>query len=362
MAWLKGIRSRGVIQVRDNIDFLGSVSGSGNEFQRTKFYVNANDGSDGDSGESWDGAKATIQAAVTAANAPRYATKNVDIYVANGTYTENVSITRAGTGLTSTAMLWTGGGSNIGYIGTLRLIGTGGQGTGGGIYWGGVVGQTSPAPTLYIGRPNVEIHNFATIKSNDAGTTTAGNWGDGVEMSGDFHVGMPTILIEDNYNNDNLLGGAANNVLIKNCRVNGGGARGAIMNLGANWIFLEDVFMEYGAEFGYCPKGSPKGSPSELFTTGCTFHQNTAADILHSANIIHLVKDCDFKSNSSTTTKHLIRVGEGEAASQLCTIAGGTCADDTTGEFVDSSNGGWTLAGMNFSAATPFVGNADLAS
>ena len=338
MPHLKGIRSRGVIQVRDNVDFLGSVSGSGNEFQRTRFYVNANDGSDDDSGESWDGAKATIQAAVDVANALRYATKNVDIYVANGQYEETVEIKWAALGMTSAqntaALLWTNMGLNCGKLGTLRIIGGGGVFGSGHPKW--TCGTTATQPNLYVGRPNVEVHGF-NIQMNETGGVAAGSWGDGDEMAGHSQHGMPAIVVEDQYNDDDLLNGAGNNFLLNNCRVNSGAA--GLLNSGAKWVNATNCLFEYCTN-GVSIIANSKGRASESLIQNCRFSMNTY-DILHGYAVTCWVDRCDFISNNATA--HLFPLAA-HAASTYCTMT--NCTGDTISKFCGGSstvakNNGW---------------------
>ena len=336
MPHVKGIWEGGHIRVDRNIKFANQVIMPGN-FTHQIFYVDALNGSDSDNGETLSNAKATIQAAVTLANSPTYATKNVDILVGNGLYEETVQITRAGTGLLEGAMLWQNMGSNCGYIGTLRIIGNSGVfGTG---YNKWTCGAAATTPNLYIGRPNVEIHGFNMQENSDA-TTTAGNWGDGVEMGGHSQAGMPVICVEDQYNGETigtLLNGAGNNVLISNCRINSGAS--GILNSGAKWVQVLNCHLEYCTN-GVAMIANSKGRASESLIRGSQFSMNTY-DVLHGYAVTCWVDRCDFVSNNATA--HLYPLAA-HAASTYCTMT--NCTGDTISKFCGGSatvakNNGW---------------------
>jgi len=297
------------------------------------YFVDANKGSDDNNGESWEAAKLTIQAAVTLANSVKHATDNVDILVANGYYEETVQITRAGTGLLETAMLWQNMGYNCGYIGTLRLIAGSGVHNAGYVKW--TCGTTATTPPLYIGRPNVEIHGF-NIQENSDETTTAGLWGDSVEMSGHAQISMPAILVEDEYNGETigtLLHGAGNNVLIKNCRINSAG----VLNSGAKWVNVENCILEYG-EYGVAMIGNSKGRASESHVNNCLFSQKTY-DIVHGYAVTCWVDNCRF---ASTSTTHLFPLAA-HAASTYCHIAKSQGQTEAIWNGSDNAkNSGWS--------------------
>jgi len=102
MAWVKGERKDGVILSDDNIDFRGTITGVGGvqaipPKRAINYYVNKLSGSDTrGSGKSWEGAYATIEKAITAANATLdwstspWADNHV-IHIAPGKYAENLT-------------------------------------------------------------------------------------------------------------------------------------------------------------------------------------------------------------------------------------------------------------------------------
>ena len=310
MAWLKGPRRRSYVAVDEPVLFQKDVI-LPQDYVYKRFYVSQLNGSSGNDGESWEGAVDTIQAAVDLANIPLYATRNVDILVGNGLYEETVEITRAGTELTSTAMLWQNMGSNCGYIGKLRIIGDSGVYGRGYNKW--TCGAAAMQPNLYIGRPNVEIHGF-NIQEDSSETTTAGLWGLDTtydEMAGHAQISMPAILCEDQYNNAALLNGAGNNVLINNCRINSAG----ILNSGAKWVDVTNCILEYG-EYGVAIIANSKGTPSESHVNNCLFSQKTY-DIVHGNAITCWVDNVRFASASTT---HLFPLAA-HAASAYCWIS-----------------------------------------
>lgn len=102
MAWAKGPRKDGVIQLSQNYNFTGSVIGATGlqavpPKRAINYYVNKLSGSDtAGSGKSWEGAYATIEKAVTVANATidwsesPWADNHV-IHIAPGKYAENLT-------------------------------------------------------------------------------------------------------------------------------------------------------------------------------------------------------------------------------------------------------------------------------
>lgn len=109
MSWLKGIRTDGYIRVEDNVDFRGSVLGAGGVGRPRKseyYFVDDKEGSDSNSGKSWEGAFATIGAACTAVTA-RYTSGNYPwtdywnegdtIFIAPGLYEEALTAIPYGT-------------------------------------------------------------------------------------------------------------------------------------------------------------------------------------------------------------------------------------------------------------------------
>ena len=317
--------------------------------QRIVYFVDGNNGSDDSEGHTWHEARATIQSAVTSANSAKHALDNVDILVANGYYEETVQITRAGTELTETAMLWQNMGYNCGYIGTLRLIAGAGVHNAGHVKW--TCGTTATTPPLYIGRPNVEIHGF-NIQENSDETTTAGLWGDSDEMSGHAQISMPAILCEDEYNGETigtLLHGAGNNVLIKNCRINSAG----VLNSGAKWINVEDCILEYG-EYGVAMIANSKGRASESTVRRCQFSQKTY-DIIHGYAVTCWVDDCRF---SSSPTTHIFPLAA-HAASELCVVSNSHGFTEAVWNGTNNAkNAGWAMQNCSDTTAGGGVSNA----
>jgi len=317
------------------------------------YFVDANNGSDTNSGESWKSPKLTIQAAVTLANSAKHALDNVDIFVANGNYAEAVTVTRAGTALTSTAMLWENMGSNCGYIGTLRIIGNAGVIGAGHNKW--TCGTASFEPCLYIGRPNVEVHGF-NFQENSSETTTAGLWSTTTESGGHSQIGMPAIHVQDQYNNTTLLNGAGNNVLIKNCRINSGAV--GVLNSGAKWVHVIDCHIEYCTN-GVAMIGNSKGRASESLVKGCAFSANTY-DILHGYAVTCWVDNCRFVSELSTY--HLYPLAA-HAASTYCTMS--NCCGETEDKFTGgdaAKNSGWNGMNINIIEKGYTSGSANMAA
>ena len=91
MAWLKGVRTDGFIKIDENVNFRGTVLGAGSgiisPYKANQGYVDGTDGSNTYSGKSWEGAKKTIQAAITAQRADSDSKGDV-IWIAPGHYTE----------------------------------------------------------------------------------------------------------------------------------------------------------------------------------------------------------------------------------------------------------------------------------
>jgi len=94
MAWLKGVRTDGFIKIDENVNFRGTVVGTGDGIMRPygalDYYVDGTDGDDSYSGKSWEGAFATVQKAITTQIADTNA-KGDNIWIAPGTYTETVT-------------------------------------------------------------------------------------------------------------------------------------------------------------------------------------------------------------------------------------------------------------------------------
>ncbi len=183
----------------------------------------------------------------------------------------------------------------------------------------------------------IEIHNFNI--QNDSGGVAAGSWGDGDEMAGHSQIAMPSIVAEDEYNDDTLLAGAGNNVLINNCRINSGG----ILNSGAKWVQVYNCHLEY-CDYGVAMIANSKGRASESLVKGCVFSANTI-DVQHGYAVTCWVDECRFVSQLSTY--HLAPLAA-HAASTYCTISNsvGETEDKFTGGDA-AKNSGWD--GLNLS-------------
>ena len=315
-----------------------------------EMYVSEQRGNDTWDGLSYERAKATIQGAVDVANTAEYALIDVNIHIEGGYYLEDVWFSRVGTGLDYTAMLWDAGGINIGEIGTIRLIADSN------VFLHGTAAAT--APTISIGRPNVEVYNFATIKAQNG---SAKPWtapdGDAVN-----HFGMPAVYVGDAFNNTTILHGAGNNCKFVNCRINGGGSAdgGCILNLGSKWIHIIDCVIEYGDDYGIGIGGSNKGNPAENIIRGCTFHQCTDADILHANAVVLHISDCYFAS--ATVTEHFVRLVAGGGASILVTLTNCSTVQTALAGFISGNNSGCIASGMHTAGAAGAgeFGDADL--
>ena len=324
---------------RNDLDF--AVNGV-----RKHLFVSDNNGKRGSDGKSVGQATKTIQEAVDIANSPDNCLYNVDIHILGGLYSENVNFSRAGSNLGSDVMLWTAGGTNVGGIGQIRLIAHG-------YTWLG--GPVSVAqPTISISRPNVEIHNFTTIKCLSTETITATNW-TFAEGGTSVHMQMPVIGIDDNYNNSDLLYGAANSVLINNCKINGGTGAGGILNNGGNWIHCTNCLVEYYTEYGIGHVGSSKGSPCENLIRGCDFHQQTSgAACVHGSAIIQWIDNCRFWDESPT--KALQRQAA-NANAQFCWITNCYIHDE---DDLEGNNTGWDACGIYSAVNGGPLGSDDL--
>jgi len=98
MAWLKGARTDGYIRIEENVDFRKNVIGVlGMKPKRSEnYFVDGKDGSDSNSGKSWEGAFATIEKAVTTVNnriswSDSPWARGDNIYIAPGAYAENLT-------------------------------------------------------------------------------------------------------------------------------------------------------------------------------------------------------------------------------------------------------------------------------
>ena len=309
------------------------LTGSGISVPDLTYFVSVNDGLDGNDGLSKDTPKATIQAAVTLANNAANATKDVDIYVMHGVYSENVSFTRAGTGLDADTMLWTAGGTNLSSIGKIRLIATGY------VWLGGVVAVARP--TISVSRPNVEIHNFTTIKCLSDQTITKTNWDFDSTGFTSVHMQMPVIGFDDNFNDSDLLGGAANSCLVKNCKINGGTGAGGILNNGGNWIHVVDCLVEYITEYGVAHVGSSKGTPAENLIQGCNFHQlnSSATCVMHGSAVILWIENCRCwdEDPGGGATGGFLQKQTANSNAQFCWI--NNCHSHDNGDFEGNNTG-----------------------
>ena len=324
----------GIFSDGANIDIPGTLNaGNYPSMAHLALYVDANNGSDNYSGRNLSKAYATIQKAVGVANSPTYATQNVDIFVYGGLYSENVNFSRAGTELGSDTMLWTAGGTNVGSIGRIRLIAVGY------VWLGGPVGVAQP--TISICRPNVEIHNFSTIKCLSTETITKTNW-TFAEGSTSVHMKMPVIGVSDDYNGSSLLNGAGNSVLINNCKINGGTGAGGILNNGGKWVNVTNCMIEYYTEYGIANVGSSKGTAAEILTRGCDFHQQGASSpaLIHGQAVIWWVDACRFWDEAPSGG--LLDRQAQNSASSFCWLT--NCYAHDCDDFQATNNAGWDAA------------------
>ena len=316
-----------------------NVANMGNNCVHYTFYVSSQHGSDSNSGFGINDAKKTIQAAVAIANSPDYVKFNSDIMILQGLYLENVEITRAASGLDYVAMLWTAGGTNLGYIGRLRLIGVG-------HVWLGTPNVAKPA--IYVGRPSVEIHDFTTIKVLTVVNSypiTKTNWTDG-DGGTSVHMKMPVVLFSDDYNNDTLLYGAANSCGIYNCKINGGTGAGGILNNGGNWIDVVGCTLEYCHEYGVAEVGSSKGFPAELKVYDSRFYQlYSGSFIVHGQCYYMHVDNCRFfdENPGGEATGGVLNRQTSNSNSNSCWITNCTVhAEDD----LEGNNTGWDACGI----------------
>lgn len=315
----------------------------------THMFVDSNNGAHGNDSMSVDQATNTIQATVDKANSPDYATKNVDIHVLGGLYSENVNFSRAGSNLDADTMLWTAGGTNVGSIGKIRLIAHGY------VWLGGPVGVAQP--TISISRPNVEIHNFTTIKCLSTETITKTNW-TFAEGGTSVHMQMPVIGFDDNFNDSDLLNGAANSCLVNNCKINGGTGGGGILNNGGNWIHATNCLIEYYTEYGIAHVGSSKGTAAENLTQNCNFHQQggSSAALVHGQAVIWWVDGCRFWDENPSD--RLLHRQAQNSSSSFCWIT--NCWVHDEADLVHANNAGWDAAGIYVASGGGPMSNDDL--
>ena len=347
MTWDGDLLKAGIDSDGKNVDILDGNFTANNfpSMAHRTIYVDSNNGLDTYTGNSPDKAKATIQAAVDIANSAAYATKNVDILVLGVLYSENVNFSRAGTELTDAAMLWQAGGTNVGKIGKIRLIAVG-------YVW--LAGALTVAqPTISISRPNVEIHNFSTIKClvTDTDSIKKGNW-TFAEGGTSVHMQMPVIGFDDNYNYNHdgagggtLLNGAANACLVNNCRINGGTGGGGILNNGGNWIYATNCLVEYFTEYGIGHVASSKGKPAENLIQNANFHQLNASAtcIMHDAAVILWADQirCWDEDPGGGGTAGLLQKRTGGTNAQFSWITNVYCHDTAD---LDGNNSGFMAA------------------
>ena len=316
--------------------------------QKVVYFVDANNGADTSDGHSWQTARATIQSAVTSANSAKHALDNVDILIANGAYAEEVSITRAGTGLGSSVMMWANQGRTIGGCGTLRLICVGS----GAYLYGSATAET---PVVEVGRPNVEIYNFRCIQGNTTVDNAAGSWS-GTESDGHATAGRPVVEFNSEYNASDLFNGAANNCVLANCRVNAGGIAdmGCVLVNGGNWCDVYDCTLEYGNDYGLGLCGNSRGYGAEGVYRNLIFRNNTDAHIVHTAYADGQVINPQFVNSPTLTLEDL------GTDSVRCQIVGGYSLEDANTDFISA---GWTIIGHQCAVATYGVlFDVDLAS
>ena len=320
---------------------------------RRAYFVDGTAGLDGNTGRSWGNAFKTIQRACTMANSAEEALYDTDIYIGRGLYEETVELTRVGSGLGSGVMLWASGGQTAAGIGMIRLIANEN------VFLHN--GTSGTAPTLYIGRPNVEVHNFGTIKLTNTTGIAGGEWSSPEGYGGTIAHGMPAIFIERNYNASTYLDGAANKVKVVNCRVNGNAAnQGCILVMGSSQVFVLDCIIEYGHEYGIAMCGSSVGSTAENLIKGCIFNQNTGTDIHHGSLVTSWIMDCLFANPNATA--HLSKHGS-EANAVYCTMSGCSIPSATAlTKVISAGNSTFACSHMYTGHATNFIGDSDLAS
>ena len=343
MSW-KGLMRKagfGSFGVGNTMDYRGNFTADNIiGFPRKYLYVSGNNGTLGATGTRATNACLTIQEAVDIANTYENLGEDTDIFVAGGFYEETVAITRSAcnggaSGADTGPMLWTAGGTNVGQVGKIRIIPT------------GYAFLQSPAaalsPTIYFGRPNVEVHNFATIKCGATGAHTKGLWVD-VDGGTSVHMTMPTVLFSDDYNmgaagGDTLDYGAANACLINNCKVNGGHGGGGILNNGGNWNHATNCLVEYYTEYGIAHVGSSKGTAAENLTRSCNFHQQGANSpaLVHGQAVIWWVDDCRFWDESPSGG--LLHREASNSNSSFCWITNSQVHDEA--DLDETNNGGW---------------------
>jgi len=364
MSWRGEMRKAGFgsFGAGNKMDYRGNFTADNIiGFPRNYLYVDGNNGTTGATGKSADNATAAIQEAVDIANLDSaYATRDTDIFVAGGFYEENVHFTKADAvtaGLGSDELLWVAGGTNVGGVSKIRLIATG---------YSFIQGPAGVAqPTLYFGRPNVEVHNFTTIKCGSTEIITAGNWVD-ADGGSSVHMKMPTVLFSDDYNmghtngGDTLDYGAANACLLNNCKVNGGTGAGGVLNNGGNWNHTTNCLIEYYNEYGIAHVGSSKGTAAENLTRNCGFHQQGASTtaLVHGQAIIWWVDHCHFWDENPSNGL-LIRQAQ-NGASSFCWLT--DCFAHDEADFVDATNAGWDAVAIYSASGGGPVGNDDLTS
>jgi len=352
MSWRGEMRKAGFgsFGAGNKMDYRGNFTADNIiGFPRNYLYVDANNGTTGAAGTSADNATAAIQEAVDIANGDdSYFTRDTDIFVAGGFYEENVRITKSAAvtaGAGSDELLWTAGGTNVGGINKIRIIATGYTF----LQSPALISTAVAEPALYFGRPNVEVHNFTTIK---CGTTTGThpitktNWVDG-DGGTSVHMLMPTVLFSDDYNvdsGDTLDYGAANACLLNNCKVNGGTGAGGVLNNGGNWNHVTNCLIEYYTEYGIAHVGSSKGTAAENLTRGCNFHQQGASSpaLVHGQAVIWWVDDCNFWDEDPSGG--LLDRQAQNSASSYCWLT--NCRAHDVDDFQATNNAGWDAANI----------------
>ncbi len=318
------------------------LCGMGKAMPQKTYFVDGRNGSNGNNGSSPDTAFLTIQKAINIVNVVDNLYIDVDIVVMGGYYQETLRL--KSDHLSGTENLWTNGGSNVAGIGKIRVIAHGV------VFLEG--GTSAVVPTITIERCNVEFHDFEMIYMTTSETITSGNWTlpSGGSVSG---YGMPCVYVGDDWNNDTLLYAASNNILFKNCRINGGGKSGGsvFMNHGAKHIFLVNCIIEYGHTYGAAFIGSSKGSGAECHILECLFSQN-GTDIYQQAQITNTIQRCLFINDQAT--KHLAG-GSGNSLNWI-----DNCAGLSENLFEAAGSSGWDATRISTSTDGGEAGSANL--
>ena len=278
----------------DQLFHLGGVpvalNGMGKAMPQKSYFVDGNNGSNGNTGLTPDDAFLTIQHAIDVVNVAANITIDCDILVMGGYYTETLWFKHTHMG--TEELLWTNGGSNIGLVGKIRMIAMGNAFIEG--------GTSAVVPTITIDRPNVEIHDFEMIYLTTTETVTSGNWT--LPSTGTVSgYAMPCVYTGDDYNypDGSREYSAGNKVLINNCRINAGTGDIAVMSHGAKHVYVTNCIIEYAGDYGIAMIGSSKGAGAECKIAHCVFNQNDT-DIYFQAQVTNFIHDCLFMNDGAT--------------------------------------------------------------